>query len=312
MEIIHEEDKIASIGASVLTVGSYDGLHRGHQKLLTTVVEHADLFKLVSVCVTFDPHPRSVLNTEIEKKNLIMSLNQKLAIIDSLGIDYVYIIKFSKKISKLSAEDFMTKIIIPNFNPQKIISGYNHHFGKNREGSPSFLKSFGAENGIDVIFLKPVFDNKTEISSTKIRKFLRDGFIQKANYALGTYFSIYGEVINGAGRGKSLSFPTANINPNEKKQLLPKKGVYLVRGRINGLNAFGMCNIGVRPTFGESKLVMEIHFFHNNVMNLYGKKVRLEFLERIRDEKKFHSSKDLIKQLIIDKQICLEISNKYK
>ena len=107
-------------------------------------------------------------------------------------------------------------------------------------------------------------------------------------------------------------FPTANIEPNENKQLLPKKGVYLVRGRINGLNAFGMCNIGVRPTFGESKLIMEIHFFHDNVMNLYGKKVKLEFLERIRDERKFPTSEDLIKQLKNDKQICLDLSGKYK
>ncbi len=312
MEIIHAEKQVAQIKSSVLTVGSYDGLHRGHQKLLTTVVEHANLFQISSVCVTFDPHPRHVLKKESEKNNQIMSLDQKLSIMDSLGIDYVYIIKFSTEFSKLSAERFMKDLIIPNFNPQKIISGFNHHFGINREGSPSFLRSFGEENGIDVIVLKPVLDNKTEISSTKIRNFLSDGYIRRANYGLGTYFSIFGKVIKGAGRGKSLNFPTANIDPNEKKQLLPKKGVYLVRGRINGLNAFGMCNIGVRPTFGESKLIMEIHFFHDKVMNLYGKKVKLEFLERIRDEKKFPSSKDLIKQLLIDKQICLEISNKYK
>ena len=159
---------------------------------------------------------------------------------------------------------------------------------------------------------KFLFYRNEEISSTRIRKFVNSGFVEKANYELGTKFSIRGEVVHGSGRGRKLNFPTANINPLDKRQLLPKIGVYLIHGRINGLNAFGMCNLGVRPTFSEKNLVMEIHFFHDQVENLYGKKVKVEFLERIRDEKKFPTSEDLIKQLKIDKQTCLEISNKYK
>jgi len=142
--------------------------------------------------------------------------------------------------------------------------------------------------------------------------FIISGFIKKANNELGSKFSITGEVVHGVERGRQLGFQTANIDPLDKKQLLPKNGVYLINGRIVGLNAFGMCNLGVRPTFGEKNLVMEIHFLNDRISNLYGKKVKVEFLERIRDEKKFPTSEDLIKQLKKDKLTCLELSNKYK
>ena len=312
MEVIYSTEKLTPINSSVLTVGSYDGIHRGHQKLLSTLVEYSNFYNLPSVLITFDPHPQYILNDKVTKLSLIMNLEQKLEIIKSIGIDYVYIINFTIEFSQISAQNFLTKTVIPFFNPKKIIIGYNHHFGKDRKGSPSFLKKFGKNNDIDIKIIKPVLDSESEISSSKIRQLLKSGFVRRANYELGTYFSFFGNVVHGAGRGKDLTFPTANIKPIEIKQLFPKKGVYLVRGRIIGLNAFGMCNIGVRPTFGESKLIMEIHFFHDNVKSLYGRKVKIEFLERIRDERKFPTSKDLTKQLKIDKNICLKLSCKYK
>ena len=155
-------------------------------------------------------------------------------------------------------------------------------------------------------------NGKSVVSSSKIRSLISSGYITEANSHLGTYFSIIGVVVHGSGRGSSLNFQTANISPEEKKQLLPKKGVYLVLGRINGLNTFGMCNIGLRPTFGENRLVMEIHFFLDEVLNLYGKRIKIKFLERIRDEKKFPSSKVLVNQLENDKMVCLNLSSKYK
>ena len=312
MEIFLSKEKLTPINKSILTVGSYDGIHRGHQKLLSTLVEKSKFYGIPSVLVTFDPHPRHILNKQSHRLPLIMSLDQKLNIVESSGIDIVYIIDFNVQFSKKSAQDFMTKIIVPYFNPKKIITGTNHHFGRNREGSPSFLKSFGEKNDIGIIVVKPVLDNQSQISSSRIRDFLSSGYIRRANYELGTYFSFLGVVVHGSARGKQLTFQTANIKPLEKNQLFPKKGVYLVRGRIIGLNAFGMCNIGVRPTFGENKLVMEIHFFLDDALNLYGKSIRIEFLERIRDEKKFPTSKDLIKQLKNDKHTCLELSSKYK
>ncbi len=312
MEVIYSKNKLIPIKKSILTVGSYDGIHRGHRKLLSALVKNSKDVGIPSIVVTFDPHPREILNESLNNFLLIMNLEQKLKIIESYGIDFVYVINFTKKYSKITAKDFMKKIIVPLLNPKIIIIGANHFFGKEREGSPLFLKNFGKKNNIEIIIIEPIFNNTVEISSTRIRGFLTSGFIEKANYELGTKFSIFGEVVSGSGRGRKLSFQTANVRPLFKNQLLPKMGVYLIHGRINGLNAFGMCNIGVRPTFGEKNLVMEIHFFHDRISNLYGKKVKVEFLERIRDEKKFPTSKDLIKQLNIDKQTCLEISNKYK
>ena len=215
--------------------------------------------------VTFDPHPREILNEKLNDFPLIMNLEQKLKIIETCGVDIVYVINFTEDYSKITANDFMNHTIIPFFNPKIIIIGSNHYFGRGREGSPSYLKNFGKKNDIQIIIIQPVLNKNEEISSTRIREFVTSGFVEKANYELGTKFSIQGEVVHGSGRGRKLNFPTANINPLDKRQLLPKIGVYLIHGRINGLNAFGMCNLGVRPTFSEKNLVMEIHFFHDRV-----------------------------------------------
>ena len=312
MEVIYSKEKQISIEESILTVGSYDGIHLGHRKLLSVLVQNSKDNGIPSVVVTFDPHPRETLNEKLNNFPLIMSLKQKLKIIESYGVDIVYVINFTKEYSRITANDFLNKTIIALFNPKIIVIGANHYFGKKRGGSPNYLKKFGKKNHIEIIIIQPYLNKNVEISSTRIREFVTSGLIEKANYELGTKFSIEGEVVHGSGRGRKLNFHTANINPLDKNQLLPKIGVYLIHGRINGLNAFGMCNIGVRPTYREKNLVMEIHFFDDGITNLYGKKVKVEFLERIRDEKKFPTSKDLIKQLNIDKQTCLEISNKYK
>ena len=312
MEVFYSKEKQISIKKSVLTVGSYDGLHLGHRELLCSLVQNSKDYGIPSVLVTFDPHPREILNEKLNSFPLIMNMEQKLKIIESHGVDFVYVINFSKEYSRITPNDFMNQTIIPLFNPKIIIIGANHFFGKGREGSPSYLKNFGKNNHIEIIIIQPILNKNVEISSTRIRKFITSGLIEKANYELGTKFSIQGEVVHGSGRGRILNFKTANIKPLDKKQLLPKIGVYLIHGRINGLNAFGMCNIGVRPTFGEKNLVMEIHFFHDGITNLYDKKVKVEFLERIRDEKKFPTSIDLVKQLKKDKLTCLELSSRYK
>ena len=312
MEVLYSNKKIITLNKSILTVGSYDGIHLGHQKILNTLVKKSKIFNLTSVLVTFDPHPRSVLNKDTKNISLIMNLNQRLKIIEDLGVDFVYIITFTKKFSNITATEFMSEIIIPNFHPKIILTGVNHFFGKNREGSPDFLKKYCRRRKIDLKVIKPVLNGKSEISSSKIRFLISNGNINEANNLLGIYFTILGVVVHGSGRGALLNFKTANIEPDEKNQLLPKNGVYLVLGRINGLNTFGMCNIGIRPTFGEIELVMEIHFFLDEGLDLYGKRINVKFLDRIRDEKKFTSSKDLISQLKNDKIICLNLSSKYK
>ena len=175
-----------------------------------------------------------------------------------------------------------------------------------------YIKSYCEEKGIGLDIIHKISDEGHVISSTHIRQLIKDGFVRRANFELGSVFGFVATVIHGAGRGKELEFPTANVIPVEKNQLMPNPGVYFTRGMINGLQLYGMCNFGTRPTFNEEDLVMEIHFFHDKVIDLYGNEIRVEFLERIRDEKKFPSSEDLKSQLIKDKQKCLELQGKYE
>jgi len=312
MEIIHSLESLNPLRGSVLTLGSYDGIHRGHREILSSVVHHARARGIPSVLVTFDPHPRHVLEKDREILPMLMSVDEKLEIIEEIGLEYIYIINFTEKFSNTSASDFLEKVITPFFNPEYIIVGYDHHFGKDREGSPKFLTKFCLDNSINLEIIKPVSDDDNHISSTRIRNLIINGYVRRANFELGSVYGFNATVVKGAGRGKELRFPTANVIPLYENQLMPKSGVYFIRGRFIGHHAFGMCNFGVRPTFGESKLVMEIHFFHDYKHDLYGKEIRVEFLERIRDEVKFPSSEKLINQLKRDKQKCLELKGKYE
>tara|TARA_Y100000768_G_scaffold197688_1_gene148572 strand:+ start:1148 stop:2038 length:891 start_codon:yes stop_codon:yes gene_type:complete len=296
----------------VLTLGSYDGIHRGHREILSSVVHHARARGIPSVLVTFDPHPRHVLEKDREILPMLMSVDEKLEIIEEIGLEYIYIINFTEKFSNTSASDFLEKVITPFFNPEYIIVGYDHHFGKDREGGPEFLTNFCTDNSINIEIIEPVSDDDNHISSTRIRNLIKNGYVRRANFELGSVYGFNARVVKGSGRGKELSFPTANVIPLCETQLMPKSGVYFIRGRFIGHHAFGMCNFGVRPTFGESELIMEIHFFHNFEHDIYGKEIRVEFLERIRDEVKFPSSEVLINQLKRDKQKCLELKGKYE
>ena len=312
MEIIHSLESLSPLRGSVLTLGSYDGIHRGHREILSSVVNHARARSLPSVLITFDPHPRHVLEKNKMILPMLMSLEKKLEIIKEIGLQYIHIIEFTDEFSNTTAGEFLDNTVMPFFNPKYIIVGYDHHFGKDREGGPEFLTSYCLDNSINLEIIEPVSDHDNHISSTRIRNLIKNGYVRRANFELGSIYGFNAKVVKGAGRGKELSFPTANVIPLYKNQLMPKSGVYFIRGRFIGHHAFGMCNFGVRPTFGESKLVMEIHFFHASKHDLYGKEIRVEFLERIRDEVKFPSSEKLINQLKRDKQKCLELKGKYE
>tara|TARA_B100000900_G_scaffold407442_1_gene420168 strand:+ start:147 stop:1085 length:939 start_codon:yes stop_codon:yes gene_type:complete len=312
MEIIRSLKRLNPLQGSVLTLGSYDGIHRGHREILSSVVHHARAKSLPSVLITFDPHPRHVLEKNKAVLPMLMSVQEKLEIIEEIGLQYIHIIKFTAEFSNTPAGKFLDNIIIPFFNPKYIIVGYDHHFGKDREGGPEFLTKYCLDNSINLEIIEPVSHDNNHISSTRIRNLIKSGYVRRASFELGSVYGFYAKVVKGAGRGKELSFPTANVIPLCDNQLMPKTGVYLIRGRFIGHNAFGMCNFGVRPTFGESELVMEIHFFQDFKHDLYGKEIRVEFLERIRDEVKFPSSIDLINQLKRDKQKCLELKGKYE
>ena len=311
MKIYTQIDQVRDCEGCVLTIGSFDGLHRGHQDIIKTLTTTAIAKGKKSALITFNPHPRHVLDKD-NKLSLIMSIKQKKFLLKKLGIDTLLIIPFTKEFSNRTAENFMDNIIIKYFSPSGIVIGYDHHFGHNREGSPEFLKQYATRRDINIDIINAVADDKVVLSSTHIRDLISNGFVRRASFELGWVYGFYAKVVHGSGRGKELEFPTANIVATEKNQLMPKTGVYLARGRVNDDFIVGMCNFGTRPTFNERELVMEINFFTSSMDDIYNREIYIEFLERIRDEKKFDNSDQLVRQLQQDRKYCMELKKKYE
>ena len=312
MEIYKKLDNFKPLKKSVITIGSYDGLHRGHFHIINRLRSIARSINSKSVVITFEPHPRHVLNSDSDKLKLIMSQDKKIEILKKLEVDILIILEFNKKFMKITAENFMKDFLIQYFSPKYIVAGKNHSFGHKRGGDSKFLMDFCKQNNIELEIVNPIKDGQIFISSTNIRKLIKNGFVRRANYELGSIYGFNAKVVRGAGRGKRLNFPTANLIPLEKKQLLPKNGVYFTRCIINGLSHYGMCNLGTRPTFEEDELVLEVHLFNGYSENLYSCNIWIEFLERIRSEKKFSSVNKLTEQLKLDKRKCLLLKDKYE
>ena len=310
MEIFRELDKIPQFKDSVVTIGTFDGCHRGHQDIIKKVIYNSEINGSNSILVTFEPHPRHVLQPEV-KLPILMHIDRKLDFLKSFNLNATVVIPFDEEFSKMTANDFLKNIILKQLNASKVIVGYDHHFGFNRNGSPDFLKDESTNSNFEVEIVDPISDQEMIISSTHIRQSIQNGYVRRASFELGWVFGFEAKVVTGSGRGKELGFPTANFIPIEKNQLIPANGVYCIRGRINGNSLYGMCNLGVRPTFDETDFVMEVHFFQNEVDDIYSKIITVEFLERVRDEKKFSNPKELIKQLEKDKEICMRLIQKY-
>ena len=310
MEIYRELDKIPQFKDSVVTIGTFDGCHRGHQDIIKKVIYNSEINGSNSILVTFEPHPRHVLQPEV-KLPILMHIDRKLDFLKSFNLNAVVVVPFDEEFSKMTANDFLKNIILKRLNASKVIVGYDHHFGFNRDGSPDFLKDESTNSNFEVEIVEPIWDQEMIISITHIRQSIQNGYVRRASFELGWVFGFEAKVVTGSCRGKELGFPTANFIPIEKNQLIPANGVYCIRGRINGNSLYGMCNLGVRPTFDETDFVMEVHFFQNEVDDIYSKIITVEFLERVRDEKKFSNPKELIKQLEKDKEICMRLIQKY-
>ncbi len=311
MDVYRALTDIPYLPGSVVTIGTFDGCHRGHQEIIKKVISVAESKHASSVLITFDPHPRHILQSG-QKLPMLMHIDKKLEILESFHVDTVLVIPFDAAFSQWTADQFLSDIVVKYFDPTTAIVGYDHHFGYDREGSPKFLTEYGEQHGFDVDVVSPISDENVTLSSTHIRNLIQNGFVRRASFELGWVYGFEAKVIHGAGRGKDLGFPTANFIPEEENQLVPANGVYFIRGRINGKNLYGMCNLGVRPTFDETEFVMEVHFFDLALTNIYGKIITVEFLERIRDEEKFSNPKALIEQLNKDKQFCMRLMQKYK
>ena len=292
----------------MVTTGVFDGVHLGHKVIVSSLIAAAKNNNGVSLLVTFDPHPRFVLQENCDLK-LINTLDEKIYLLEKSGIDYLLIIPFTKEFSNISSLEFVKDILVNQLKTKKLIIGYDHHFGKNREGSFEHLKQFGPIYGFDVQEI-PVQDvNNINVSSTKIRMALEEGNLSLAKQLLGYSYFLSGEVVKGNQNGQKIGFPTANISLINEVKIIPKNGVYAVNVIAKGKEYQGMLNIGYRPTvLGNNLLSVEVNLF-NFSENLYGDKIKVEFIKRIREEIKFESLESLKFQLQKDKEMCLGILN---
>ena len=290
---------------TAITIGTFDGVHIGHRKILERLINDAKTTGLQSTVLTFFPHPRMVLQKDTEIK-LLNTIQEKINILELIGLDCLIIQPFTMEFSRLSATEFVRDILVNKLNSKKIIIGYDHRFGRNRNANIQDLITFGNALNFEVEEIAAEEINDVSVSSTKIRNALINGDIKTANDYLGYNYMLTGDVKKGKGLGRKLNFPTANLFIEEEYKLIPKNGVYVVKSFLNEKLFYGMMNIGFNPTVGGSSKNIEIHFF-NFKADLYGQNIQIDILERIRDEHKFNSLEELKVQLAKDKETSLAI-----
>lgn len=288
---------------TIVTIGTFDGVHLGHQKIVAQITKNADALNCESLVLTFFPHPRMVLQESTEMKQL-NTLNEKIALLDNLGIDNLVIHPFNKEFSRLTAEEFVKKVLVDVFKIKKIIIGHDHRFGRNRTATIDDLINFGETYGFEVEQISAEEINEVSISSTKIRNALLEGDIELATNYLGYDYSLTGIIFKGKQLGRTIGYPTANITIEEDYKLIPNNGVYIAKSVLNGKTVFGMMNIGTRPTVDGTKQTIEINFFDFK-QDLYGQKITISLLHRMRSEQKFESIDALKNQLGKDKKTAL-------
>lgn len=289
---------------SVVTIGTFDGVHLGHQKIIKRLVAIAHAEELQALVLTFFPHPRMVVQNDTSIK-LINTIDEKADLIQDLGVDHLVVKAFTKDFSRLTSLEYVRDVLVNKLHVKHIIVGYDHHFGRNRTANISDLKEFGAFYGFKVTEISAQEVGDVAVSSTKIRSALSEGAIKVANQFLGYNFFLKGTVVKGKGLGKTIQFPTANLKIEEPYKLIPKKGVYLVQSIIDAKLVYGMLNIGTNPTVSDAnELSVEVFFFDFD-QTLYGTAVNIQFLDRIRDEIKFSGLEALKAQLEQDQQTAM-------
>lgn len=291
---------------SVITLGSFDGIHFGHQLIIDSVVREAELLGGSSVLITFNPHPQEIIQKNGKIFHLLTTLSEKLDILQKTKLHKVLIIPFTREFSQMSAEEFIESILLDKIGVKKVIIGHDHMFGHNRGGSFGILHEYGKRNHFDVEVVQAQQLDGIVVSSTKIRMAIENGEISFANRLLGREYSLIGMVMRGDGIGHKIGFPTANIHFDHPKKLLPKDGVYLVRVIVDGADRFGMCNLGFRPTFNGVHHRIEVNIFDFD-RDIYGSSISISFIERLRDEIKFASVDDLKLQLQNDRVLAKKL-----
>ena len=307
MKSFNSIENFSSNKQTILTIGTFDGVHLGHQRILKKLIKESFNNDLQSTVLTFFPHPRTILNPS-EPLKLINSIDERIELFKRSRVENLIIHSFDKKFSEYDPEKYVSEILVQKLNAKIILIGHDHKFGRNRSADINDLIEFGKKYDFNVLEIKAEELNDIAISSTIIRNSLSNGKINNANTYLGYDFSISGIVIKGNKIGKTIGFPTANIEVDFEDKLIPKNGVYLVYSYINNKKFFGMMNIGIKPTINENKKSIEVNLFDFNE-NLYGKPIRVHLTEFLRDEVKFDSLEQLKGQLEKDQLMCNYLIN---
>ncbi|OGU27962.1 MAG: riboflavin biosynthesis protein RibF [Ignavibacteria bacterium GWA2_54_16] len=295
---------------SVVTVGTFDGVHLAHQQLLREVVDRARARSGRSIVLTFEPHPKEVLTGN--PMQLLTTPEERQQICEQLGIEVFFRIEFTYDFSRLTSREFYLRYLVQGCGVSEVVEGYDHHFGRDREGSVEALLSLGREFEFSVAALKPVYVDEEIVSSSQIRQHLLHGRVDRAQRLLGRPYSSSGTVIRGDGRGRELGYPTANLHMSSSRKLIPSNGIYFAQVDIGGPMYFGLVSIGVRPTFFEKgKRMVEVYLLDFDG-DLYGRTISVQFLKRLRDERKFEGARQLIEQMDRDKEESRKLESEFR
>lgn len=292
----------------IVTTGTFDGVHLGHQKIISRLKDVAKQEQGETVLLTFYPHPRMVLFPDDNELKLLNTQEEKIKLLENYGIDHLIIYPFTKEFSRLTSVEFVRNILVNSIHTKRLVIGYNHHFGRNREGSFEHLKEFGPIYGFDVEEIPAKDIDSIEISSTKIRQALQSGDVETATAYLGHTYSLTGKVVKGQQLGRTIGYPTANISVEDKYKLIPADGVYAVKVEHNGKSFGGMLNIGNNPTIVGKGRSIEVNIF-DFTEDIYGDDATIYFIKRLRDELKFNGLDELKNALATDKLNALKILN---
>lgn len=306
MKVYTNIEDFKDVKNPIVTTGTFDGVHLGHQKIISRLKDVAQKHQGETVLLTFYPHPRMVLFPDDNELKLLNTQQEKIQLLEQYGVDHLIIYPFTKEFSRLTSVEFVRNILVNSIHTKRLIIGYNHHFGRNREGSFEHLKEFGPIYGFDVEEIPAKDIDNIEISSTKIRKALQAGDVEVASSYLGHLFSITGNVVKGYQKGRIIGYPTANIVVEDKYKLIPADGVYAVKAEVRGKLYGGMLNVGNNPTIEGKGRSIEVNIFDFNE-TIYGEDATIYFIKRLRDELKFAGLDELKDALANDKVNALKI-----
>ncbi|SIO55289.1 bifunctional riboflavin kinase/FAD synthetase [Chitinophaga niabensis] len=299
MQVHRDLQQLPDFRNAVITIGTFDGVHTGHQYILQQLQEAAEACHGETVIITFDPHPREVLAPQNKTVHLLTTLDEKIQLLEKWGIHHLVVVPFTKAFSELSATAYLEDFLISTFRPHTIIIGYDHRFGHNREGGLELLEAEQQKFGFQLLEIPQQVVHDLTVSSTKIRNSLQEGAILLANELLGYPYFINGKVVHGDKMGRQLGFPTANIALHDSRKLIPAQGVYAVNVTVAGKEWKGALNIGTRPTFNGTELRIEVYILDFNE-DIYGAEIHVSFIEFIRADKKFDAVDALVVQITDD------------